>query len=142
MADHLPATTPEFARANAALTVMVVDDAPFVRRTVVYILRKLGFQRVVEAENGTQAAEYCIAHAFDLIVCDINMAPMNGLDFLKKMRVDKSFKRADTPVIFLTQETEKDIVKQAGALGVDAFIVKPPSVTALEQRINHILRRI
>lgn len=120
-------------------TVLVIEDQPFVRRTIVQILKQIGFQTIAEADNGETGMQECIRTRPDLIVCDIDMKPVSGLQFLAQLRNASDVGDNRTPVVFLTNHTESDIVKKAMALGVNGFVVKPPSFGALKERVDRLL---
>ncbi|MBK1841443.1 response regulator [Azospirillum sp. YIM B02556] len=119
--------------------VLVVEDQPFVRRTIVQILTQIGFREVTEADNGESAMYECIRVNPDLIVCDIDMKPVSGLQFLAHLRASTEAVNPRALVVFLTNHTESEIVKQAMTLGVNGFVVKPPSFAALKERVDRLL---
>ncbi|MEI8395245.1 MAG: response regulator [Rhodospirillaceae bacterium] len=119
--------------------VVVVEDQAFVRKTIVQLLGQLGFGRIGEAEEGESGLRECQRLNPDVVVCDIDMKPMNGLGFLTGLRTSTEIRNPRTPVIFLTKHNESEIVKQALALGVNAFVVKPPTLPALRERIDRFL---
>lgn len=119
--------------------VLAVEDDAFQRGLVVQALRVIGFADIREAGDGESALKLCMARLPDVIVCDIEMAPMDGLDFLKALRRTKSGAVRSIPLVFLTSHNDSDTVREAVAAGVDAFIVKPPTLKSLKQRIDAIL---
>lgn len=121
------------------LAVLVIEDQPFVRRTIAHILRQIGFVSISEAEDGQSGLDACTERMPDIILCDIDMRPVNGLEFLAHLRALPAFKNRRIPVLYLTNHTESDIVRKAMALGVNAFVVKPPSVATLKERIDRLL---
>ncbi|MBI1206372.1 MAG: response regulator [Azospirillum sp.] len=123
----------------APFSVLVIEDQPFVRKAIVHILHQIGFRKITEADNGESGMHRCVELQPDLIVCDIEMKPVNGLDFLAALRLSKDVVNVRTPVVFLTVHTESDIVKKAMSLGVNAFVVKPPSVSSLKERVDRLL---
>lgn len=74
----------------------------------------------------------------DLIITDLNMPVMNGLEFLKELRFVEATKK--TPVLMLTTETKDDLKQQGKALGLTGWIVKPFNPTQLQAAINRVLR--
>ena len=122
-----------------SFSVVVIEDQAFVRKTIVQLLGQLGLGRIGEAEEGEAGLGECRRLNPDIIVCDIDMRPVNGLDFLTRLRASTEIRNPRTPVIFLTKHTESEIVKQAMALGVNAFVVKPPTLPALRERIDRYL---
>lgn len=119
--------------------ILVIEDQPFVRRTIMQILMQIGFTRIAEADNGETGMQECIRSNPDIIVCDIDMRPVSGLQFLAQLRASPEVKNNRTPVVFLTNHTESEIVKKAMALGVNGFVVKPPSFGALKERVDRLL---
>jgi len=119
--------------------VVVIEDQAFVRKTIVQLLGQLGFSKIGEAEEGESGLRECQRANPDVIVCDIDMRPVNGLDFLTRLRASTDVRNPRTPVIFLTKHSESEVVKQAMALGVNAFVVKPPTLPALRERIDRFL---
>lgn len=119
--------------------ILVIEDQPFVRRTIMQILTQIGFRSIAEADNGETGMQECIRSAPDIIVCDIDMKPVSGLQFLAQLRSSGEVRNTRTPVVFLTNHTESEIVKKAMALGVNGFVVKPPSFGALKERVDRLL---
>lgn len=74
----------------------------------------------------------------DLIITDMNMPIMNGLEFLKQIRLNKTTSK--TPVLMLTTETNIQLKEQAKALGVTGWIVKPFNPSQLKQALSRVLR--
>lgn len=123
------------------LKVLIIEDDMFNRKTVNMILSQIGFKQIQEAEDGGSGLEMNFNFLPDLIICDIEMEPIDGLVFLKMLRDSGDIKNCDVPVIFLTGHAESKYVTSARDLGVDAFIVKPPSINSLKSKIDIVLRR-
>ncbi len=123
----------------ARYSLLVIEDQPFVRRTIMQIMVQIGFRTLAEADNGESGMRECIRANPDLIVCDIDMKPVSGLQFLEQLRSSTEVANPRAPVVFLTNHTESEIVKQAMALGVNGFVVKPPSFAALKERVDRLL---
>lgn len=119
--------------------ILVIEDQPFVRRTIMQILMQIGFKSIAEADNGESGMAECIRVNPDVVVCDIDMKPVSGLQFLAQLRASTDVANSRTPVVFLTNHTESEIVKKAMALGVNGFVVKPPSFGALKERVDRLL---
>lgn len=120
------------------LRVLVVEDNAFVRSLVAKVLYNIGIRDVTQAADGSAGLDQLAASRPDVVICDIAMTPMGGLDFLKAARAGDG---ADVPVIFLTSHTEPEIVMQAKELGADSFLVKPISTGKLKDRLDHVLSR-
>ena len=125
--------------AMQAARVMVIDDNDFVRETVATMLAEIGVGHVAQAKDGSQALKQIEAVDPALVICDISMKPMNGLDFVSALRRQPWPRATEIPVIFLTVHTEASIVKQAVKLGVKAYVVKPVQKKQLEARIVTVL---
>lgn len=108
------------------ITILYVEDDPALRAQIAFSL-KLVAARVIEAENGGQAIEKFRQHAPDLIVTDIRMPVMDGLEMIRAIR-NISF---DIPIIVCTAFTETDYLLRSIELGVSAYLPKPLSVDAL-----------
>lgn len=103
--------------------VLVVDDSLMVRQQVKRALVAGGFA-VVEAEDGQVALERLREHEdICLVVCDVNMPRMGGLDFLENARRDERF--TALPVVMLTTEAEPELVQRAKSLKASGWIIKP-----------------
>jgi two-component system chemotaxis response regulator CheY len=102
-------------------SVLVVDDSLMIRKQVGATLRGLGYC-VIEAVDGVDALEKLTANADAcLIVCDVNMPRMNGLELLEALAARGSA----VPVVMLTTEGQPELMQRAKALGAKGWIVKP-----------------
>jgi two-component system, chemotaxis family, chemotaxis protein CheY len=108
--------------------VLVIDDSLMVRRQVGGTLRNLGYA-VVEAVDGIDALEKLETNSdARLIVCDVNMPRMNGIEFLERLSASGS----KVPVVMLTTEGEPDLIQRAKALGAKGWLLKPFKAEFLE----------
>jgi len=99
----------------------VVDDSMMVRKQVGAALKGQGYN-VVEAVDGMDALEKLDGNPDTrLIVCDVNMPRMNGIEFLEQLGVRKS----TVPVVMLTTEGQPDLIQRAKSLGAKGWLVKP-----------------
>ena len=114
---------------------LTIDDSSTVRNLVKMTLEGMGFQ-VDEASNGKDALQKAKLTKYDLILCDINMPIMNGLEFLKEF---KKFNRI-TPVLMLTTETEAAKKQEAKSLGATGWIVKPFNPNDLIKVVKRVVR--
>jgi DNA-binding response OmpR family regulator len=115
--------------------VLVVDDEPTVREVVVGYLRRDGHE-VAEAADGHTALELLDADPPDLVVLDMMLPGVNGLDILRRVRAVSSI-----PVIMLTARAEESDRVAGLELGADDYVVKPFSPRELAARVNGVLRR-
>lgn len=103
-------------------TVLIVDDSASMRQLVSFALRDAGYD-VIDAINGKDAMNKLNGGKIDMVVTDLNMPEMDGIEFIKQVRNNPGYKF--TPIVMLTtesQESKKQEGKQAGASG---WIVKP-----------------
>lgn len=104
--------------------VLVIDDSMMVRQQVKRALSGPDLFEIIEAQDGVDALEKANANdQIGLVICDVNMPRMNGLDFLAAFRTDKRF--ASVPVVMLTTEAHTDLVARSKALGAKGWIIKP-----------------
>jgi two-component system, chemotaxis family, chemotaxis protein CheY len=105
-----------------AKRILLVDDSASVRQVAGIALRRAGYE-TIEAENGEAALAKLGGEKLNLIISDVNMPVMNGIEFLKAVKQHPTCKF--TPVIMLTTEAGEDMKQQGRAAGAKAWIVKP-----------------
>lgn len=116
-------------------TILVADDDPHIRQLLVFALGKAGLD-AVEAEDGEAALEVAEARRPDLIVLDINMPRMDGLEVCRRLRAS-----GELPILFLSSRDD-EIDRVLGIeLGADDYVVKPFSPREVVARVMAILRR-
>lgn len=120
------------------MKILVVDDFSTMRRIIKNILRELGYNNTEEADDGSTALEKLKKGNFDLVVTDLNMPIMSGIELLKEMR--KDVKLMKTPVLMVTAEAAKESVVEAVKAGVSNYIIKPFTAATLRERIDLIFR--
>ena len=118
-------------------TILIADDSPTIRRMVRVSLQAVPGVRFSEAQSGLEAIETLVVTPADLVVLDLNMPDMHGLDVLKFLRGQPSFK--SVPVVVLT--TRGDDVSREAALsaGATLFLTKPFSPVALARDVCGLL---
>ncbi len=118
------------------LRVLVVDDSRSMRRIVRQFLGNNGITKIAEAGNGQVAMELVQFQPLDMIVSDLNMPVMDGMEFLKNVKADPEFQTI--PFIMLTVEAVQKTMNQALEIGADAYIVKPIDKDKLIEEIKQI----
>ncbi|RYC32151.1 response regulator [Lichenibacterium minor] len=103
-------------------TVLTVDDSPSVRQLVRIVLEGAGYT-VLEAENGQDGLAKAKATPPDLVITDLNMPVMNGLDFIRALRATPAV--LGVPIVFLTTESNDALKQEAKAAGATGWITKP-----------------
>ena len=116
------------------MKILVVDDMPLMRHVLINMLRKLEYSSIVEATDGLQALAFLRNQHFDLVITDLHMPKMNGVDLLANIRKDEAL--ADIPVLMVTCEDGTDKVKQVIAAKVSGFIIKPFNMNVLSSQLN------
>ncbi|RLB00460.1 MAG: response regulator [Deltaproteobacteria bacterium] len=121
------------------IRVLVVDDFSTMRRIVKNILRQLGFNNIVEADDGTTGLGVLQKEKIDLIISDWNMPKMTGLDLLKAVRSDDALK--DIPFLMVTAEAQQENIIEAVKAGVSNYIVKPFTAETLGKKIEQVFNK-
>jgi two-component system chemotaxis response regulator CheY len=122
------------------IKVLVVDDFATMRKVIRNLLKQVGYENIVEAEDGVNALRILKSQKIDLVVSDWNMPNMTGLDLLKAVRADEDLKQ--TPFLMVTAEALQDNVIAAVKAGVSNYIVKPFTAEVLNEKISKILDKI
>lgn len=116
-------------------TVLIVDDHAIVREGLKAILQKMGFSKVREASSGRKALELVFHNEFSVIVLDINMTGMDGIEILKQIRGhDKT-----VPVLVLSMYTEEHYAIRAMRNGASGYLTKDSITTELETAVQKII---
>jgi len=122
------------------IKVLIVDDFATMRKVVRNLLKQVGYEDIVEAEDGVMALKALKAQKIDVIVSDWNMPNMTGLELLKAVRADAEL--AKTPFLMVTAEALQDNVVAAVKAGVNNYIVKPFTAEVLNEKIKKIMEGI
>ncbi len=120
-------------------SILIVDDYRTMLRIIRNLLKQIGYENVDEAGDGQDALRKMSRKAYDLVISDWNMQPMNGLDFLRAVRADPSLRHV--PFIMVTAESKTDNVLAAKEAGVDNYIVKPFNAETLRLKVSGLLGR-
>ncbi len=126
------------AHANNQLTALVAEDEPAMLNLVARHLKGLGFH-VVEASEGDIAWELAQTHHPDIVILDVMMPGMSGLDAARALRQDSAMD--GLPIIMLTARAQESDIEQGFEAGADDYIVKPFSPRELASRVSAVLAR-
>ena len=124
-----------------AVRVLIVDDEPLMRRTIRQMLQVIGISVVQEFADGQSALDALAFFKPDVVLCDIEMAPMTELHFVETLRGHGDAKLRETPVIMLTANAGEGTVNTAARLGNHGYLVKPVSPKQLRTRLETALSR-
>lgn len=118
---------------------LIVDDSSVMRKIVERSLRQAGIdlEKVVEASNGAEALGVLRDNAVDLILCDINMPVMDGLEFVRQLATVESAK--GVPVVMITTEGSESHVVQALSFGARGYIRKPFTPDQVKEHVMSVL---
>lgn len=120
------------------MKIMLVDDSRTIRNIQKNVLKQLGHDEIIEAEDGVQALDKFNEDRPDLMLVDWNMPNMDGITLVRKVReLDKA-----VPIIMCTTEAEKSRVLEAVKAGVNNYIVKPFTVESLGEKISQTMDKI
>lgn len=121
------------------MKILIVDDCQSTRKLLGLYLASRGYE-VAYAENGIDAVEKLSTEKVNLIVTDLNMPYMDGIELVKTLRSDPS--RAHIPILMVTTEQDPEERERAMAAGVNGYLTKPVTAEAVTRNIRHILRTI
>ena len=123
------------------LNVLIIDDNQHMRVLVKTILRALGVTNLRESTDGSDAFEELKLFSADVIICDLAMAPLDGLEFTKLMRTAGDSPNKYVPIIMMSGHTEMRNVIEARNAGVTEFLAKPISTKLLYSRIAAVIEQ-
>jgi two-component system chemotaxis response regulator CheY len=120
-------------------TILVVDDSATTRSLVASYLADWGEVEILEAASGFEALRVLPARRVDLIVTDINMPDINGLELLSFVRMNPNYRRI--PVVIITTENSAEDRKRGLDLGASDYLVKPFGAVELRRAVEAALGR-
>ena len=121
---------------NANKKILVVDDSSLMRNFAKGSLKQLKLNNVDEAENGEEALLKLKKDMYDLVLSDLHMPNMNGLELLKAVRSDNNLK--DIPFIMMTLDGNKDVLLEAVKEGLNDYLMKPVTAGSLGQKLKKV----
>lgn len=122
-----------------AMNIMIVDDCHTTRKLLGHFLRSRGYA-VVFAENGLDALEKLAIHDIHLVMTDLNMPYMDGIEFIRVLRSNPG--HSEIPVLMITAENDDREREKAISSGANAYMVKPVTGNAIEANIKSIVKQI
>ncbi len=131
--------TPLNAASLQEASVLVVDDSRMMRLALIRALNGLGFRNITEAANGRQALDLALAKTFDLMLLDMEMPEMTGMEVLNAMK-DKP-ELSGLPVIVVSGAEQVENAVQCIELGAEDFLPKPFSPTLLRARVTSSIEK-
>jgi two-component system, chemotaxis family, chemotaxis protein CheY len=117
-------------------TMLVVDDSATMRKIITRTIRKAGLpvaDEIFEASDGNEALQKIEGKPVDIILCDINMPGMGGLDFVKKARSNGA--NQNTKIIMISTESADKLIASVKADGADGYVTKPFTPETIQKEL-------
>lgn len=122
--------------------VLVVDDQELIHRMLQTILTKLGFAEIDSVYDGSQALKALDSKRYDLILCDIVMSGISGIDFVRTLRQSANLRfdvgKSSTPVMFMSGSSDPEFVRAAKEVGAQGYILKPFQPEIIRKRLGKL----
>ena len=121
------------------MKILIVDDDSTTRKLLGLYLKAKGYE-VAYAENGLQGLEKLGMENPNLVISDLNMPYMDGIEFVKSVRSGPV--QSDVPILMVTTEADPEERERAMSVGVNGYLVKPVTAEVVTQNIRHILKNM
>lgn len=125
---------------SAAKAVLIVDGSAVMRRVIERALRLAGLEtaQIVDAADGAEALELARQRSLDLILTDLNLAAMSGIELLRQLRESEATR--SIPVVIITSQAGESFVMEALSLGAQGYIRKPFTADQIKQYVAPLFR--
>lgn len=120
-----------------AKKILIVDDSESIREVVSFTLESEGYN-ILSAIDGKDALKHLDGQAIDLVITDLHMPNMNGIELIREVRTIEEYKRI--PILFLTTESQAAKKMEAKDAGATGWIIKPFVPAKLIAAINKVIR--
>ena len=121
------------------LKILLVDDNHHMRVLLTEILRAIGVKHVYEANDGAEALQVMRSNPIDIIMSDLAMQPLDGIDFVRLLRNSPDSPNPMAPVIMITGHSTHRRVQEARDVGVNEFLSKPVTARGVLERIAQVV---
>ncbi len=121
------------------LKILLVDDNQHMRVLLVEVLRAIGVKDVFEAADGAEALKTLRTNSIDIVITDLAMQPLDGIDFVRLVRNSKDSPNPMVPVIMITGHSTLRRVAEARDVGVNEFLSKPVTARGVIERIGRVV---
>ena len=129
------------ASTSLPITILIVDDNQHMRGILKELLRAAGVSDIKEASDPLEAFEYMKSSLIDLLLVDLSMPLMDGVEFTRMVRTNENSPNHFLPIIMITGHSERSRVNAARDAGVNEFLVKPVTAKGLMERLSLIVNR-
>lgn len=119
--------------------ILIVDDNRQMRFLVRSLLREFGFMRVSEAGDAVEAFEILRVHSADMIITDLAMRPIDGIEFARLVRTAPDSPDPYVPIILMTGHSDRTRVRFARDAGINTFLAKPVSAKSILHHVNAVI---
>ncbi len=119
-----------------AKTILIVDDSATVRKLIMYSLEATNYN-CLEASDGIEALEKMAQNSVDLIIADLNMPKMDGLELIRTIRKQNR----DIPIIMLTTQGDEESKRAGLDAGANVYLIKPAPTHLLHYKVKSLLGR-
>lgn len=120
--------------------ILIAEDNPNLRQVLVNIIKKIGYENILEAENGEIAWQFIQRGGVEMVLTDWAMPELDGMQLLKKIRNSKA-PTCEIPFLMITAADTKNAIMSAGKSGVDAYVIKPFSVSTVVEKIKEAVEK-
>ncbi len=121
------------------LKILTVDDNHHMRLLLTEILRAIGVREVYEAANGAEALQLLRNNPIDIVMTDLAMQPLDGIDLVRRLRNANESPNPMVPVIMITGHSTLRRVAEARDVGVTEFLSKPVTARGVVERISRVV---
>jgi len=121
------------------MRLLVVDDDNVTRKLLGLYLKGKGYE-VSFAENGLDALEKLGTEDINMVLTDLNMPYMDGIEFIRHMKSEPSY--SNIPVLMVTTEADEEEKRKALEAGADGYLVKPVTAEDVNAKVRELLRKI
>lgn len=121
------------------MKILIVDDCQTTRKLLGHYLKTRGYS-VVFAENGLDALEKLGTDAVNLVMTDLNMPYMDGMELIKTLRADPTW--AEMPILMVTTENDEEERQKAFSNGANGYVIKPVTGDAIAENIKAIIKQM
>ncbi len=118
------------------LKILLVDDNHYMRVLLAEILRAIGVKDIFEATDGAEGLQMMRDHAVDIVMTDLSMQPLDGIDFVRLLRNSPDSPNQMCPVIMITGHSTFARVHEAREAGVNEFLAKPLTARGVIERLH------
>lgn len=123
------------------LHVLIVDDDPLMRKVIAKVLTECLISDIHSVSSATEAIQYINSNLANLLIVDLVMKDMNGLEFVREVRMGKTSLPKNTPIIISTALAERQILETAIQLDINGYIVKTDGMTNMGKKITGALEK-